>query len=155
MAKALKIKMLTSSAYHPQTDGQSERTNQTVEIGLRYFITSNPDTNWTQCLPHLQATLNNSRSATTGYAPNEVLQGFKSNLDSLNALEDLPPQDFQKMRGVIRKEVQDAVAWANAAMKARYDSGHKPLSFKVGDMVMLRLHRGYKMLGHENRKYNH
>lgn len=40
-------------------------------------------------------------------------------------------------------------------MKARYDAGHKQINFKVGDKVMLRLHRGYKMLGHENRKYSH
>lgn len=109
MAKALKIKMLTSSAYHPQTDGQSERTNQTVEIGIRYFITSNPGEDFTDCLSSLQATLNNSRNATTGYAPNQILIGFKSNLDGLHALSDLPPADFQKMRSVIRKEVEDAV----------------------------------------------
>ena len=155
MAKSLKIKMLTSSAYHPQTDGQSERTNQTVEIAIRYFMTSNPGEDFSDCLPSLQATLNNSRNATTGYAPNQILTGFKSNLDGLHALSDLPPADFQKMRGVIRKEVEDAVAWANVAMKARYDAGHKQINFKVGDKVMLRLHRGYKMLGHENRKYSH
>ena len=155
MAKALKIKMLTSSAYHPQTDGQSERTNQTVEIGLRYFLTSNPGEDFTDCLPSLQATLNNSRNSTTGYAPNEILTGFKSNLDGLHALSDLPPADFEKLRVVIRHEVEDAVAWANAAMKARYDSGHKPVHFKDGDSVMLRLHHGYKMLGQGNRKFSH
>ena len=37
----LQVKFLTSTAYHPQTDGQSERTNQTVEIAMRYQLTSN------------------------------------------------------------------------------------------------------------------
>jgi len=155
MAKALHIKMCTTTAYHPQADGQSERTNQTVEIALRYNVTSHPDGKWTDCLPHLQATLNNSRNQTTGYTPNELLRGFNSNLDSLHALEDLPPADYEKLRGRLRAEAQDAVAWANAGMKARYDSKHKPLSFKEGDQVMLRLHHGYKILGHENRKLSH
>lgn len=39
----LGTKFLTSAAYHPQTDGQSERTNQSVEIGLRFHLTSHPD----------------------------------------------------------------------------------------------------------------
>ena len=154
VAKALKIKMLTTSAYHPQADGQSERTNQTVEIALRYHMTTTDD-DFTICLPHLQATLNNSRNATTGYAPNEVTMGFRTNLDGLNALEDLPPADFATMRGIVRKEVQDAVAFANAKMKHRYDAGHRPISFKPGDKVMLRLHRGYKVPGQENRKFSH
>ena len=44
---------LTSAAYHPQTDGQSERTNQTIEIALRYFITANPDEEWVKALPFI------------------------------------------------------------------------------------------------------
>lgn len=155
LAKALKIKMLTSTAYHPQTDGQSERTNQTVEIALRYFLTSNPGSDFTDCFPHLQSTLNNSRNATTGYSPNEVVMGFRTNIDSLANLQDLPSEDFARLRGVIRREVTDAVAWANVAMKARYDNKHKPLFLRPGDKVMLRLHHGYKMLGHENRKFSH
>ena len=39
----LGTKILASTAYHPQTDGQSKRTNQTVEIGLRFWITEHPD----------------------------------------------------------------------------------------------------------------
>ncbi|EON65796.1 hypothetical protein W97_05035 [Coniosporium apollinis CBS 100218] len=39
----ISVQLLTSTAYHAQTDGQSERTNQTVEIALRYFVTSNLD----------------------------------------------------------------------------------------------------------------
>lgn len=34
----LGVKLLYSTAYHPQTDGLSERTNQTVEITLRFFV---------------------------------------------------------------------------------------------------------------------
>lgn len=53
--KRLGTKLLTSTAYHLQTDRLSERTNQTVKIALRFLITNNPDVNWVLALPALQA----------------------------------------------------------------------------------------------------
>ena len=48
----LGVQLLYSTAYHPQTDGQSEKTNQTVEIMLRFFIaTLEKPTEWLRCLP--------------------------------------------------------------------------------------------------------
>ena len=69
--------LLTSTAYHPQTDGQSERTNQTVENALRDLLTSYPVSDWAEFLPFLQGSLNNSTNSTTGQAPNELAYGFK------------------------------------------------------------------------------
>ena len=43
MFDRLGTKLLMSTAYHPQTDGLSERTNQTIEIALRFLISENPD----------------------------------------------------------------------------------------------------------------
>ena len=42
LARILKYDIRLSSAYHPQTDGQTERTNQEVETYLRIFCTHNP-----------------------------------------------------------------------------------------------------------------
>ena len=59
-------KLLYSMAYDPQTDGQSERTNQTIEIVLRYYLHAlyDPDEptdpyDWVEVLPRLQFHLNN------------------------------------------------------------------------------------------------
>ena len=41
--RQLDISMLTSTVYHPQTDRQSERTNQTIKIALRFLLTELPD----------------------------------------------------------------------------------------------------------------
>ena len=142
----LKVNMITSTAYHPQTDGQSERTNQAVEIAMR-FLLSDPDCqDWIAFLPFLSAVMNNSTNATTGFAPNELAYGFRVK-DNLNLLHDLPAEDFERMRMVKREEADDAVAFANAMSKIRYDAKHKDISLDVGDKAFLVLHRGYKVQG--------
>jgi hypothetical protein len=53
--KELGTKLLYSTAYHPQTDGQSKSTNQLVEIMLRYyFFYLEDEKEWPECLPALQ-----------------------------------------------------------------------------------------------------
>src|SRR5438045_4273268 len=63
--KRLGVQLLYATAYHPQTDGQSERTNQTVESTLWYFLATlkNP-AEWPQCLLQIQSVLNNSKTLT-------------------------------------------------------------------------------------------
>ena len=50
------VYMLTTMAYQAQTDGQSERTNQTVEIALRYYV-AEPRTDNFPAVQHLKAAL--------------------------------------------------------------------------------------------------
>jgi hypothetical protein len=56
----------TTAAWHPSADGQSERTNQTVEIAIRFFLTQNTDLEWIDALPFIQHMINNSKNASTG-----------------------------------------------------------------------------------------
>lgn len=151
--KRLGVKFLTSIAYHPQTDGQSERTNQTVEIAMRFHLTCNPDewNQWHLTLLYIQATLNNSPT-TTGFAPNELCYGFKVNNTMDMLATDVPAEAFDRLRLAKREEAEDCIAFANAMMKTRYDGKHKEFSAKVNDEVFLRLHHGYKIPGVSNRK---
>lgn len=72
----LVVKLLYSTAYHPQTDGSSERTNQTVEIALRFFVHALDDPfRWPEVLPCIQSILNNTSSSTTSKTPNEIASG--------------------------------------------------------------------------------
>ena len=48
--KALRIKTALSTAYHPQTDGQTERVNQEIDFNLRIYCANNP-TKWAEFLP--------------------------------------------------------------------------------------------------------
>jgi co-chaperonin GroES (HSP10) len=56
---------------------------------------------------------------------------------------------------VSRQEANDALAFAAAAMKQRYDKKHKAIEFKVGQKVIVRLYKGYQLPGETNRKLSH
>lgn len=149
--------LLTSTAYHPQTDGQSERTNQTVEIAIRYYVTSHSNidaVDWTLVLPYLQGYLNNSKNQATGVSPNEILYGFNVR-DTLSMLSDLPAEDFTKLRQLKRDQAEESIAFANAFTKARYDNKHQPVALAVGDRAYLRLGDGYNIPGLTNPKLHH
>jgi hypothetical protein len=71
-----------SMAYYLQTNGQTERTNQTMEIYLRHYVNYQQD-NWVEILPLAQFTYNNAISLTTqqtlfyanyGYHPRLFMQ---------------------------------------------------------------------------------
>jgi hypothetical protein len=70
----LKIRQNISTAYHPQTDGQSERTNQTVETILRIYC-NHRQTNWSEHLPLVQYIINARPSSATKVAPFDAWMG--------------------------------------------------------------------------------
>jgi len=72
--EALGSKLRLSSAYHPQTDGQSERTSQLLEDLLRVCVLEQGGT-WDSHLPLIEFTYNNSYHSSTGMAPFEALYG--------------------------------------------------------------------------------
>jgi hypothetical protein len=72
--KALGTKLSLSSAYHPQTDGQTERTIQSLEDLLRACVLDNHGS-WDDILPLVEFTYNNSFHASIGMAPYEALYG--------------------------------------------------------------------------------
>ena len=74
LCRTLGISQNISTAYHPQTDGQSERTNQCLEQYLRIFIDYHQQ-NWASLLPLAQYTLNAWPNATTKKAPFELILG--------------------------------------------------------------------------------
>ena len=70
----LEVQQNISTAYHPQTDGQSERTNQTVETYLRIFC-NEQQTDWARWLPLAQYALNLRPTHTTKIPPFKLLIG--------------------------------------------------------------------------------
>ncbi len=135
------MKLLYSTAYHPQTDGSSKHTNQTVEIALRFFIHTMEDpSRWPKVLPQIQSLLNNTSSSTTGKTPNEIAYRFSPRrpLDLCSAVTS--PNTY-----IARAEATDAISFALANQKEHYDRRHQPLFMKVGEWAMLKLHKGYSI----------
>ena len=71
--RLLGTKLLMSTAFHPQTDGLTERVNQSIGQILRAVV--RPDQkDWREKLPMVEFALNLAASSTTGLAPFEVTQ---------------------------------------------------------------------------------
>ena len=66
--KQLGTKTAMSTAFHPQTDGQTERLNRTLEEMLRAYVTYKQD-QWDEYLPAAEFAYNNSKQASTGFTP--------------------------------------------------------------------------------------
>jgi hypothetical protein len=70
----LDIKGNPSTAYHPQTDGQTEQINQEVEIYLRFYLNYQQD-NWSQQLPLAEFAYNDHQHSSTGHSPFALTNG--------------------------------------------------------------------------------
>ena len=151
--KKLGVKLLYSTAFHPQTDGQSERMNQLLEIALRYHMATMEDpTEWPRVLPRIQRHINNSVSATTGKSPNEAAYGFtpvqaadlwKSATAGEVSRQPLTGEAPFSAAARARVEVADSIAFAQMETKRHYDEKHKPMHMREGDYALIRLHKGY------------
>lgn len=150
------VKFNFSSAYHPQTDGQTEVVNRTVEMYLRCFISSKPK-EWVIWLPWSQYCYNTSVHAATKRTPYEILFGkiaptLLSYVHGTCAVETI--ESFLLERDRVIREVRTQLQIAQNRMKKIYDSGHVERSFEVGDYVYLKLqpYRQQTMARRENQK---
>jgi transposase InsO family protein len=76
LQQAMGTKLQFSTAYHPQTDGQSERIIQTLEDMLRVCVLDFSGS-WARYFPLIEFAYNNSYQASIGMAPYEALYGRK------------------------------------------------------------------------------
>ncbi|KAK1916464.1 hypothetical protein P3342_004283 [Pyrenophora teres f. teres] len=72
----LGVKKKLSTSFHPETDGQTERTNQTLEQYLRMYANKLQD-NWVELLPTAQLAYNSTKSATTRQSPHYANYGYE------------------------------------------------------------------------------
>ena len=140
MWRLMKVERRVSTPYHPQTDGQTERVNQSLEGYLRTYCGWDQD-DWVGLLPMAEFTYNNSVHSATrttpffanhGYHPRFDVEGELFSTESPTA--GVMVKDFDKMW----RETQYWIAVANQRT-ASYDEGRKsqePL-IKVGDRVLL------------------
>jgi hypothetical protein len=85
----LDIKQNISTAYHPQTDGQSERSNQWLEQYVRIY-TNYQQTDWTAWLPLVQYVHNSWTSSTMKKTPFDLLMGYTPRLHVSTSPSHIP-----------------------------------------------------------------
>jgi hypothetical protein len=139
--KSLGTKLLHSSAYHPQTSGQTERVNQILEDMLRACVLEFPQ-KWDECLSLAEFSYNNSYQASIKMAPFEALYGRQCRTP-LNWSE---PGERWFFRPNMVKETEEKVQRiihqlkkAQARQKNYADKRRRPLVFQVNDHVYLKV----------------
>ena len=139
--KRLGTRLDMSTAYHQQTDGQSERTIQTLEQYLRVFVDAD-HLNWDELLDQAEFAYNSNKSASTNLSPFEAMYGFQPATPISTALASSDPLDksaetFLKEHSTRFKIVHDALLDAQRKMVVQYDRSRKDVTFNVGDLVYL------------------
>ncbi|KAD6453304.1 hypothetical protein E3N88_08009 [Mikania micrantha] len=139
--KALGTRLDMSTAYHPQTDGQSERTIQTLEDMLRACVIDFGNS-WESHLPLVEFSYNNSYHTSIQAAPFEALYGRKCRSpicwtevgDSQLTGPELVHETTEKI-----VQIRKRMAAARDRQKSYADKRRKPLEFQVGDRVLLKV----------------
>jgi len=135
-------KLSMSSAYHAQTDGQTERANRTLEEALRAYVSSRHD-DWDKHLTAVEFAYNNSVNASTGYTPfylNYALHpATPAALTSgTTVVTSCPTVDqFVETLRTVMLHARDNLVAAQQSQKRHADTRRRPASFAVGDRVYL------------------
>jgi hypothetical protein len=132
LTKGLGINQNLSTAFHPQTDGLSEWTNQWVEQYLR-LITANQN-EWSKWLPMATAIHNNSRNSTTGFTPNELLIGWEPPL----AAEQHSESRNQTAEEFLSRMQRNRLMAIHALNKVAYKMRTPTIVWKTGQLVWLK-----------------
>ncbi|GJT89732.1 putative nucleotidyltransferase, ribonuclease H [Tanacetum coccineum] len=138
---ALGTNLDMSTAYHPQTDRQSERTIQTLQDMLR-ACAIDFGKGWVNHLPLVEFSYNNSYHASIKAAPFEALYGRKCRSPvcwtEVGEAQILGPELIQETTEKII-QIKQRMQAARDRQKSYADLKRKPMEFQVGDKVMLKV----------------
>lgn len=141
--RLLGCRLRLSSAYHPQTDGQTERANRTMQDMLRCFVTSVDRPDWQTLLPLLEFAYNDSEQASTGFTPFYLNFGRHPNTPSKLVAQQTTPSGIPTTDGFF-DELHRTLAIAKAAIckardqrKTNFDRRHRESLMKQGNWAYL------------------
>jgi hypothetical protein len=146
MLTGIKLKM--STAYHPKTDGSSERSNKTIVQTLWYHVERN-QRGWAKSLPHVCFTIMNTVNLSTSFSPFQLCMGCSPHLilpltlSMINDTSTLRPEADTVVALIKRlsldvMEAQDNLL-ATKVAQSEFVNRHRgeEHSFAIGDKVML------------------
>ncbi|KAK1682060.1 hypothetical protein QYE76_042908 [Lolium multiflorum] len=129
-----------STAYHPQTDGQTERVNQILEDMLRACVLEY-GSKWEDCLPYAEFSYNNSYQASLQMAPFEALYGRKCrtplNWSEVGESQVFGPDVLREAEEKVHK-IREYLKTAQSRQKSYADKRRREMTFEIGDFVYLK-----------------
>jgi len=132
--KEMEVERKLSTAFHPQTDGQTERTNAILEQYLRAYINYQQD-NWNQLLPMAEFAYNNGYQETIKTTPFFANYGIHPEYQTIGHTmtgQITPSNEISKLHEMLREEMSEA----QLRHKENYDQHRKPdPNLKSGEMV--------------------
>jgi hypothetical protein len=138
--ESMDTKLNFSLAYHPQTDGQTERVNRILEDMLR-ACSLKDNQSWDKCLPYAEFSYNNSYQESIKMAPFEFLYGRKCRTLFWNEPcenQIFGPDILQEAERQVQM-VRENLKLAQSRQKSYADNRRRKLRFQVGDFVYLKV----------------
>ena len=142
--KLLKIKKLQTTAYHPQANGALERSHGPLAQYLRSYVEENPQT-WDEHLRAAMFVRNNSIHRSTKLTPMDCLFGFTAEIPSSLKREPEPVYNHEKYYYMLKNNLQKVYKLAKENLqkakeqtKTYYDRNIRPVSFSIGNKVLLK-----------------
>jgi len=153
LTKLTGVSLKMSSAYHPETDGSSERSNTTINQSICYYVQRNQK-GWVHALPHIRFCLMNTINASTNFSPFQLHMGRSPRVIPPLVPSELPPDiagtdDAALASTVIDQIATDVDKAKDALLHAKVTQAHfanadrgREVVYAIGDLVMLStLHR--------------
>ncbi|KAJ9527564.1 hypothetical protein QJQ45_025839 [Haematococcus lacustris] len=127
-----------SSAYHPETDGQTERANRIIEEMLRHYVDEN-HSDWADHLPWVEFAINNSWHETVRNSPFFLNYGQHPLTPAVMDLPRKVPKAAEFVEGIEKAVRKAKQCWrvAQQRMKALVDGKRREVSYHPGAQVLL------------------
>lgn len=140
--KAKGTEVRFSTAYHPQTDGQTERENRTISQVMRTVVDEQQD-DWDRYLPLVEMALNSAVQASTGMSPYKMVYGREMvlpvdrKLETRVTTENPAVEELGKRMEEIWKKATDEIEKAKKRQERNANGRRRKEEFRVGDKVMV------------------
>jgi len=140
LGTALDMQLHFTSGYHPEGDGQTKRTNQTLEQYLRVYYNYQQD-NWSELLPLAEFAYNNAPSTTTGVSLFFANKGYHPNI-TVHPKCDIASsraRDFAVDLDELQSTLKTEISAAQQRYQKSADAQRSPApDLKVGDKVFVK-----------------
>ena len=137
--KMLGVKLSLSSSFHPETDGQSERSNRKVEEMIRSFTNDYQD-NWDEHLIDFEVAYNSALNSTTTFSPFYLNYGIEPRIipvDTVFKSNSKPATEFLENIKIASAKAQEQIKKRNEYMAEYANRKRSPHQLKVGDLAFL------------------